>query len=184
MSVVFHTLVGAAIAHAAVTTLRRHPDRDIDRPGVRLMIVVGLIALLSHGVLDGLKHGYPLPPVVDVGASLILASGWCLLVRPRLRLMFAVALAASFAPDVIDHTLPLLRYHAHLPVPLNPLGPLFPWHWGEGSGSMYSGAPHKCHDLDARRNGAVSLANHILVVGLAGGGVLAAPWAFRRRAET
>jgi hypothetical protein len=184
MSVVFHTVVGASIAHVAATTLRRHADREIDRPGVRLMIVVGLLALLSHGVLDGLKHGYPLTPLVDVGASLVLATSWCLLVRRPLRLMFAVALAGSFAPDVIDHTLPILRYQAHLPVPLNPLGPLFPWHWGEGSGSMYSGAPHKCHDLDARRNGAVSLANHVLVVGLACGGILTAPGALQWRRST
>jgi hypothetical protein len=186
MSVVFHTLVGAAIAHAAATTLRR-PDGGVGRPGLRLLIVVGLLALLSHGVLDGLKHGYPLTPLVDVGASLILATGWCMLVRRPLRLVFAVALAGSFAPDVIDHTLPILRDQAHLPVPLNPLGPMFPWHWGEGSGSLYAGAPHKCHDLAARRNGAVSLTNHVLVVGLACGGILmslsTAPPASARQAE-
>ena len=182
MSVVFHAIAGAGIAHAAVATLRRSADGDAERPRLRLILWVVLLAVLSHGVLDGLKHGYPLPPLPDVALGALIAIAWCALVRPPLRLLFAASMAASFAPDVIDHTPPILRYTANLPVPLNPLGPMFPWHWGEGSGSMYAGAPHRCHNLAAARNPAVSVANHMIVVGLAAGGILITPWAFRRRA--
>jgi hypothetical protein len=180
MSVVFHTIVGAAMAHAAANALRRQADGQPERPRLRLIVLVGLLAVLSHGLLDGLKHGYPVTPIPDVALSLLAAILWCARVRPQLRLLFVVALAGSFAPDVVDHTLPILRHEARLPVPLNPLGPIFPWHWGEGSGSMYAGAPHKCHDLDARRNRAVSVANHVVVVGLSTACIFATPWAFRR----
>jgi hypothetical protein len=179
MSVVFHTIVGAAIAHVAVNTLRRPRDGEVERPSLRLIVLVSLLSVLSHGVLDGLKHGYPLTPIPDVCIGALLALAWCMVVRPPLRLLFAASLAGSFAPDVIDHIPPILRYEANLPVPLNPLGPMFPWHWGEGSGSMYAGAPHRCHNLDAQRNPAVSFANHAIVVGLAASCILTTPWAFR-----
>ena len=138
-----------------------------------------MLAVLSHGVLDGLKHGYPLEPAVDVCVAAVLALAWCVAVRPPLGLLFAFAMAGSLAPDVIDHAPIIVRSETGLPVPLNPLGPLFPWHWPEGSGSMDPGAAHRFHDLNFRRNGYVSYANHTIVLGLAAAGVFAAPWAFR-----
>jgi hypothetical protein len=180
VSVVFHIIVGAAIAHAAASTLRRLPDGEPVRPTLRLVTLVGLLAVLSHGVLDGLKHGYPLTPLLDAIVAVPLAIVWCAAVRPSLWLLFSCAMLMSVAPDLIDHTPVIVRSELHIAVPLNPLGPMFPGHWRDGSGSMDPGQPHRCHDLNAGRNRAVSLTNHMIVVGLSLGCIAMAPWAFRR----
>jgi hypothetical protein len=135
------------------------------------------MALLTHGVLDGLKHGYPLTPPVDVLVSLLLALAWVALVRPPFRSLVACAIAAAILPDVIDHTPWMLRREG-LVVPWFESGPFFPWHWRDGSGSLKVGGD-PARDLRHGANALVSLTNELIVVALALGGILAAPWAFR-----
>jgi hypothetical protein len=180
VSVVFHIIAGAAIAHAAASTLRRLPDSEPTRPTVRMVALVGILALLSHGVLDGLKHGYPLSPLADVLIATTLGIAWCRAGRSRLWPLFVCAVLMSVAPDVVDLGPTIVRHRLGVPLPLNPLGPMFPWHWQDGSGSMNPGQPDRFHDLDAGRNLAVSVANHVIILGLAAGCVAMAPWAFRR----
>ena len=54
-------------------------------------IVAGaaVVAFLSHGVLDGLKHGYPISPLLDIVLGASIAMGWCLAVRWRFIWLFA-----------------------------------------------------------------------------------------------
>jgi hypothetical protein len=116
---------------------------------------------------------------VDVASSVVLSLAWCACVRGPLRALFAIALLSSFAPDLVDHTPWILKYGFGLAVPLNPVGPLFPWHWWDGSGSMTPGRPDRFQDLAAGRNWAVSLANHAIVLAFSAGGIALAPWALR-----
>ncbi|HEV8266570.1 MAG TPA: hypothetical protein VGQ06_16615 [Gemmatimonadales bacterium] len=178
MGVVFHVIAGAGVAHAAAT------KHGLARPRVGLLILGCIAGLLTHGVLDGLKHGYPMPATIDIVAGAALATAWCIAVRPPVRLLFGVVIAGALLPDVVDHTPAMLRWKAGVRVPLNPLGPMFPWHWPEGSGSMTSGARDPERNLDLGRNRRVSFANHAIVLLLSAGCVLASPWAFRWSRES
>ncbi len=65
MSIVFHVVVAAAVAHVASARLRDQSHGGFRRPGLGLLAFAAAIGLASHGVLDGpLLHGasrYVLP---------------------------------------------------------------------------------------------------------------------------
>src|SRR5689334_21423213 len=60
------------------------------------------LGVLTHGVLDGLKHGYPLETMPDVLCAGVLAGCWCLCLRRRYFLLFTSVSLASFFPDIVD----------------------------------------------------------------------------------
>src|SRR6266566_4651004 len=151
MSIVFHVVAAAAVAHVASARLRDQSHGGFRRPGLALLAFAAVIGLASHGVLDGLRHGYPIPAVPDIVAGSILAAAWCFAVRPPLRLLFAAVIARH----------------------------IFPWHWPEGSGSLHAGGNDAARSLDFGGNRAVSLTNHVIIVLMAAGCVLTNPWAFR-----
>lgn len=155
MNVVFHALAGGAIAHVAF----RMVGRDV-RPRAITLGGVALSALASHGLLDWLRHSYPLPSRLDVVLALVLSAVWLALVQPRLRLLFATALAASFLPDLVDHLPRLLHFVTPLPVPT------FPWHAPEWSGSLYPTSEIRAGSnlvaLEVGNNRVFSILNHTL----------------------
>jgi hypothetical protein len=157
MNVVFHTLAGLTIGQTAATRL------DTRRGGVRAPLRTGAIAaavlvlgVLSHGVLDGLKHYYPFRARGDTLATAALFIGWLAMVPRRLWWPFIVGVAAAMLPDIVDHVPRDLNRHLgwHLP----DLPPLFPWHWRESGASLSGPGPPRLH--------LVSLANHAIVVGI------------------
>ena len=202
MNVVFHVLAGAAIAHVAATRLKpglpvAAASRRLCGPDAAVLSCVAGVSVLSHGVLDGLKHGYPLSAAADIAAAAAVAVAWCLAVQPRFVALFATALIAAVVPDVVDLGPGMLRsVAATWAVPALPswavswhlfpwhLFPwhLFPWHWADGSGSMFpaaSRAPAATKILDTGDNLAVSWANHLIVVALAMSGICANLSVFR-----
>jgi hypothetical protein len=133
-------------------------------------------------VLDGLKHGYPIPTVPDILCASALAGCWCLCVHRRFVLLFASVLLASLAPDIVDLGPKMLRAATGIWTSLLDATPLFPWHWPDGSGSMYpsaSRAPDPMRILDVGQNRMVSWTNHVIVVAFAISGILANPRVFR-----
>src|SRR5262249_55700576 len=106
----------------------------------------------------------------------------CLSVHRRFSLLFAGVFLASLAPDVVDFGPRMLRsitgmWTSAVDVPL-----LFPWHWPDGSGSMYpasSAAPERTRILDIGQNTTVSLTNHLIVLAFAASGIFANPHVFR-----
>jgi len=178
MIVVLHVVAGAAVAHVASTRLHDQSQGGFRRPGLGLFAFACVAGLLSHGVLDGLKHGYPISAVPDIVLATVLAAAWCSAVRPPLRLLFAAVIVAALLPDVIDHGLAMLRWKAGWDVAVN-ANHIFPWHWPEGSGSLHPGGNDPARSLDFGRNRAVSLANHIVVLLIAAGCVLTNPRVFR-----
>jgi hypothetical protein len=89
---------------------------------------------------------------------------------------------ASLAPDLIDLGPKMLRSATGLWMPMADLGPLFPWHWPGGSGSMYpaaSHAPEGTRILDAGQNEIISWTNHLIVLAFAASGVFINPRVFR-----
>lgn len=182
MNVVFHVLAAAGIAHIAATRLDPAPDSWFTRADAWVIGPAAFLGVLSHGVLDGLKHGYPLHAVPDILLAGLLATGWSLCVRRRFCLLFAVVVLASLAPDIVDFSPGMLRSVAGRSTPMADFSPLFPWHWSDGSGSMYpvlSRAPDRTRILDVGRNGIVSWTNHLIVIAFAGAGIFANPRVFR-----
>jgi hypothetical protein len=209
MNVTFHVLAAAGIAHVAATRLRGShgaqegdnahgggtpplPAQDgwLSRPDGLVLGTAICLGVLSHGVLDGLKHGYPFPAAPDVLMAGVLAASWCLCVHRRFLLLFASVILASLAPDIIDLGPAMLRSATGISLLTFNAGHLFPWHWPDGSGSMYpmSGtAPGPARILDAGQNTLVSWTNHLIVIAFAASGILMNPRVFRfhrRRKKT
>jgi len=173
MNVIFHALAGGAIAHVAFVVEGRRSS-----PSFGTLSCVGLVAVAAHGVLDWLRHGYPIPSRVDVVAALVVSCFWLVVIRPQLRPLLVVALVGSFLPDVIDHVPRLL----HVTAPVQ--GPIFPWHSPTWSGSLYPSAHIRSGSqlvaLEDGNNAVVSALNHTFVVVVALCGIYLGRSAFRR----
>ena len=183
MNVTFHVLAAAGIAHVAAAGMRPAGQRTwFCRSDIPVIGAAVVLAVMSHGILDGLKHGYPMPAKADILCAGLLAMGWSFAVRLRLALLYAAVMLGALAPDVIDLGPSLLHSATGISMPWADSSNVFPWHWHEGSGSMYgadSNAPARARILDAGRNGAVSVTNHIIVVLFSAAGILSNPRVFR-----
>jgi len=172
VNVTFHCAASVGIAHLT-SRLLADPDQAA-RPQTGVVIASSfLLGVLSHGVLDGLLHQYPIPFMIDPPLAVALISLWCLLVQPRFRLLFTLTFVGAVLPDVIDlgSGIGKLLLHRRLPTVAEwlgfhlPAGHFFPWHWPEGSGSIFDGT----RDF-------VSLTNHLIVMCF----VMAAVWTNRK----
>jgi hypothetical protein len=182
MNVTFHALAAAGIAHIAATRLEASRDGWFCRSDGWVLGSAFCLGVLSHGVLDGLKHGYPLRAAPDVLLAGLLAIGWCLCVRRRFFLLFACTFLASFAPDIVDLGPKILRSAAGISTPMAGADAVFPWHWPDGSGSMYltsSKAPDRTRILDTGQNSVISWTNHLIIVVFAVAGIVTNPRVFR-----
>ena len=99
-----------------------------------------------------------------------------------LLLLFASVSLASFAPDIVDLGPRILRSATEIWMPALDASPPFPWHWPDGSGSMYSTlskAPEPTRVLDIGHNRIISWTNHLIVVAFAASGIFVNPGVFR-----
>ena len=182
MNVTFHALAAVGIAHIAAIRLEPSGEGWFCRSDLWVLGSAFTLGVLSHGVLDGLKHGYPIQTVPDILCAGILAISWCMCVHRRFFLLFASVSLASFAPDIVDHGPKMLRAATGIWTPVLHASPLFPWHWPDGSGSMYSmlsKAPEPTRILDIGQNRIISWSNHLIVVAFAASGIFANPRVFR-----
>jgi len=182
MNVTFHALTAVGIAHVAAIRLNSSREGWFYRSDVWVLGAAFTLGVLSHGVLDGLKHGYPIQTMPDILCAGALAICWCLCVRRRFFLLFASVSLASFAPDIVDLGPRMLGSATGIWTPMLHPTPLFPWHWPDGSGSMYatlSKAPESARILDIGQNRIVSWTNHLIVVAFAASGIFANPRVFR-----
>jgi hypothetical protein len=165
MNVVFHALASFGIAHTAARGMNEQEPPATWRDAGRLAAAF-VAGVLSHGVLDGLKHGYPIHYEIDPPLALVFLGVWLALVRRDHRVLVVVAFLGAVLPDLVDLG-PAVANHLfgwHLPKRPH----LFPWHLLDGSGSMYpaKGRPAAgCRPfLDAGDNQLVSITNHAIVV--------------------
>jgi hypothetical protein len=155
LNVAFHTLSALAIGQTAATRIEVAATR---RRRVGIAVWVFLLAVMSHGVLDGLPHEYPFKWLGDTVSTTALVVTWMAIVQPRHRALLLLAIGSAVLPDVIDHV--PRDFNRHLGTHLPELTKLFPWHHRGGSGSLSGEQP-----LDAR---IASIANHIIVVTFSG----------------
>jgi hypothetical protein len=73
MNVTVHALAAAGIAHVAAIRMRNSQDGWFHCSDVGVVGLAMFLGALSHGVLDGLKHGYPIRSTPDVVCAGLLA---------------------------------------------------------------------------------------------------------------
>lgn len=184
--VTVHALAAAGIAHVASTRLAPSHDGWFCRSDAMVLGSAFCLAVLSHGVLDGLKHGYPLRSAPDVVVAAVMATAWCLCVRRRFLFLFAAVFFASFMPDVVDLGPGMLRSATGVSTPTAGAAAVFPWHWPDGSGSVYpmsSTAPDRTRILDTGRNIVISWVNHLIIIAFATTGIFMNPGVLRFHRE-
>lgn len=149
MNVLFHTTTAIGITVLLSDTRTTHSKTSIKStlPTAFTVFVVGII---SHGALDYIPHCYPIPAKIDVilGLIMIIAGIWKS--EKSYRLIVAASFLGCIFPDLVDLAPAIL--HKYIGTPLPDLEKLFPWHWKEYSGSIYTS---DC---------SVSTFNHILVL--------------------
>lgn len=147
MNAVFHTLTGIGIGCA----MARKATAGIPLQKGCAAAAAFSLAVLSHGILDGLKHLYPFRAETDLFLSLLLIGGWLLWAKPPYRWIFALTILGSLLPDLLDHGTDLLNCAFGWCLPTH--AKWFPWHQAEGSGSLYNG-----------KDSLYSFTNHVLVL--------------------
>jgi hypothetical protein len=155
MNLAFHALAGLAIGQTAATRIAAEPAPRTRRHDVVVATLAFGLAIMSHGILDGLPHEYPFRALGDTLATAAVVAAGMAPLRPRHRVLVLVALLGAVLPDVIDHAPRDLNRHfgTHLPE----LKKIFPWHGAGGSGSL-SG------DHILFRAHVASIVNHVIVV--------------------
>lgn len=149
MNVLFHTTAALGVAVLLTNTKRIEPATTITR-----IVLSGFaaftIGLISHGALDYMPHCYPINSKFDViaGLTMIVLLTWK--TNKRYRLVMALSFLGAVFPDLVDLSPGILNKQFGLRLPIGEK--IFPWHWHEYSGSVYSGS---CK---------VSMLNHILLL--------------------
>lgn len=133
MNAFFHTLTGIGVGCALAP---KTADGTPLQKGCAAAAAFSL-AVLSHGILDGLKHLYPFRAETDLFLSLVLIGAWLLWAKPPYRWFFALTIFGSLLPDILDHGTDLLNCAFRWNLPTH--AKWFPWHQVEGSGSLYNG---------------------------------------------
>ena len=162
MNVTFHTL--AALGTAAVLSSRH--AQNVRPPSAHDPLYIQAIGfgtgVVVHGLLDYIPHTYPIKSGLDVVISLVLVAGAILLAHRSHRLLIAVCFLGAIFPDLVDHGPAIISKRLGWP---QPTVKIFPWHWPQYSGSIYS------HERNA-----ASLLCHFVVVGIS----LALLWVYGR----
>ncbi|MCB0840606.1 MAG: hypothetical protein KDE26_09975 [Bacteroidetes bacterium] len=150
MNVLFHIAAGTAIIanSSKEETLSSKDQLTKTFTGFTLGVI-------SHGILDYSPHCYPVNSKVDVIVSLIIIIALILLSQKVWKFIVGGTLFGCIFPDLVDLSPGMINslFGMHLPT----FPPVFPWHFPEYSGSIYSG------DCD------VSFVNHLLTLFVCGG---------------
>jgi hypothetical protein len=153
VNVTFHTL--AALGTAAVLSSKPHAQ-DLRQAAAHDPLYIQAIGfgagVVVHGLLDYIPHTYPIKAGLDVMISLVLFAGAILLAHRSHRLLIAVCFLGAIFPDLVDHGPAILSKRMGWPAPTVKI---FPWHWPQYSGSIYS------HERNAS-----SLFCHLVVLGI------------------
>lgn len=132
MNVLIHLATGFATAFAITETKKLRTKKQI----ITTSIIGLLISVMSHGLLDYSPHCYPINSRLDFILSLISLTGLIYFAIKKMRIIIFSCLIGSVLPDIIDLLPSILnkQFGFNLPTHKN----IFPWHWKEFSGSIYS----------------------------------------------
>lgn len=133
MNVLFHLTAGFGIALAVCP--------EAAQPKVALIAAAGaFIAFVSHALLDYTPHCYPINSKIDVIGGFILLLALTFFARKEYRLIIFATLSGAVLPDIIDLLPAILNKQLNLELPI--YTKVFPWHWKNYSGSIYTNEFH------------------------------------------
>lgn len=135
MNVLFHTSAAVGIIALCAQTIPRKPGR-VQQAGFSLLCLC--LGIIAHGILDYIPHCYPIPSALDAGLGMIIILLNVLFASGRYRLIIFSAFLGSVLPDLVDLAPQIIRARSGMAIPLH--APIFPWHWKQYSGSIYSGS--------------------------------------------
>jgi hypothetical protein len=129
MNVLFHTTTALGIAVLFTYTKSK-------KPSIVTSIFVFISGILSHGVLDIIPHCYPIPSklYVSLGLLMILTAIW--FSNKNYRTLVLSAFIGCIIPDLIDLSPSILNKQLGWNLPV--FDKLFPWHFKQFSGSIYT----------------------------------------------
>ena len=148
MNVLFHITTGLSTAVLLTDTNEINENSDY-RKILPIALFGFVIGIISHGALDYIPHCYPINSKLDILLGLLSILLLLLISKGRYKLIILGSLIGCVFPDIVDLLPSMLNKTLHLGLP--EFEKLFPWHWKQYSGSIYSGA---CN---------VSFINHSLV---------------------
>ncbi len=95
-----------------------------------------MTGILSHGILDYIPHCYPIPSKIDasLGLLMIITATW--LCNKQYRIMVLSSFIGCIIPDIIDLSPSIIN--KQLGWSLSVFDKLFPWHFKQFSGSVYT----------------------------------------------
>jgi hypothetical protein len=97
-----------------------------------------------------MPHHYPVNSAIDVIMSLLIMMIVFLRTNKRLKIIAAFSFLGNILPDLVDLAPSILNKYLHLKLPI--ISKIFPWHWPQYSGSIYTGSFN------------VSILNHLAVL--------------------
>ena len=145
----FHVAVG--LTTAVLISDTKQIDEDADYQTILPLALIGfVIGIISHGALDYIPHCYPINWKLDILFGFLSILILLYLSKGRYKLIFFGSLVGCIFPDLVDLLPTVINalFNVALPVYEN----IFPWHWEQYSGSIYT---EECN---------VSFINHSLVL--------------------
>jgi hypothetical protein len=136
MNVIFHTTTAISVA-VLLTNTNRIKHSSSSALIYWTSFFAFTVGLISHGALDYIPHCYPINSKVDAiaGLTMILITIW--LTNKKYRLIMGFSFLGSITPDIIDLSPNIINKQLGLSIPI--IDKIFPWHFHEYSGSIYSG---------------------------------------------
>jgi len=149
MNVMFHIATG--LSTAVLLTDTSEINRNSAYKKILPIALFGfVIGIISHGALDYIPHCYPINSKLDILLGLLSILILLLISKEKYKLIFLGSLIGCVFPDIVDLLPSMLNTSLRLELPV--LEKLFPWHWKQYSGSIYT---DECN---------VSFINHSLVL--------------------
>jgi len=149
LNVLFHIAAGLSTAVLISDTSQLTKDAEYQQI-VPVALSGFVIGVISHGALDYIPHCYPINSKLDISLGLLSILVLLWLSKGRYKWIFLGSLLGCIFPDLVDLAPAMLDQAFNLGLP--EFKKLFPWHWKQYSGSIYSG---ECE---------VSFINHCLVL--------------------
>lgn len=127
MNVLFHTTTAIGIVVLFTHTKTKKPSTSI------FLFMTGII---SYGILDTIPHCYPIPSKIDasLGLLMIITATW--LCNKQYRIMVLSSFIGCIIPDLVDLSPSIINKQLGWSLPV--FDQLFPWHFKQFSGSVYT----------------------------------------------
>jgi len=129
MNVLFHTTTALGIAVLFTNTKNT-------KQSIRTSVIVFIIGILSHGILDFIPHCYPIPSKLDVSLGLLMIIIITWLSNKKYRILILSSFIGCITPDLIDLSPAIINKQLGWNLPI--FDKIFPWHFKEYSGSIYT----------------------------------------------